>query len=244
VLDSLYIFGLKLSWYWICNITGGLLGVLLVLFWPTGKSNQLFSRKSRLGSALWLAILYILMSKLAIVVEYMLLRGLASLGQSADIFLNYQGRWYGAILTVCRSKRYGQLFEILMIATCLSLIFGKLGCFLSGHYGCHGVGTSLPWGVTYPYGMRLVAPVHPVQLYDSLFYLILFVTLVKVKVSLVNRGWLFLISSGVYGVLIGFIRAEEILFFSLRTSQLSYLLVLTLALVFHLHDRRRTGLLV
>lgn len=44
----------------------------------------------------------------------------------------------------------------------LALCFGRLGCFLNGC--CHGVETTLPWGVCFP---GLGGPRHPTQLYLS-----------------------------------------------------------------------------
>jgi phosphatidylglycerol:prolipoprotein diacylglycerol transferase len=56
---------------------------------------------------------------------------------------------------------------------------GRLGCFAAGC--CWGVGTHLPWGVTFTnpraaqlVGVPLDTPLHPTQLYESLSELIIF----------------------------------------------------------------------
>jgi phosphatidylglycerol:prolipoprotein diacylglycerol transferase len=56
----------------------------------------------------------------------------------------------------------------------LAHAFGRIGCFLNGC--CYGRPTSLPWGVQFPF---LAGPVHPTQLYETLFNLGLFGFLVR-----------------------------------------------------------------
>jgi phosphatidylglycerol---prolipoprotein diacylglyceryl transferase len=82
---------------------------------------------------------------------------------------------------------------------------GRVGCLLGGC--CWGTITSLPWGVRYPRGSlpfvqqvargdlapteALSLPVHPTQIYELLFDLLLFVFLWRARDSLKIRGNLF-----------------------------------------------------
>ncbi len=75
-------------------------------------------------------------------------------------------------------NRILELFDQLVIALCIMYAIGKMGCFFSGHLGCRGVITALPWGVFYSKGnYPSMYPLHPVQIYDSLFSCALFVFL-------------------------------------------------------------------
>lgn len=65
-------------------------------------------------------------------------------------------------------KSYLGLLDIFCISQCFSICVAKIGCFLTGC--CGGIQTHLPWGVIFP---ATSVPVHPTQLYESLFGLIL-----------------------------------------------------------------------
>jgi phosphatidylglycerol---prolipoprotein diacylglyceryl transferase len=81
----------------------------------------------------------------------------------------------------------GKVADIAGVGIPLGLVFGRLGCFLAGC--CHGKPTDLPWGVVYddPFSLArpLGEPLHPTQLYESLFALGLFFLLFVQK-----RKWL------------------------------------------------------
>lgn len=86
------------------------------------------------------------------------------------------------------------LEDLLALNFAIMLGIGRIGCYLSGC--CFGTPTSLPWGVTYseislPYWLHRVldlipeiatrsATIHPVQLYESLFVLILGIVVYKI----------------------------------------------------------------
>ena len=62
----------------------------------------------------------------------------------------------------------------------LGLAFTRVGCFLNGC--CFGTPTDLPWGISFPpgsipYSVFHDAPIHPSQLYSSLYGLGLFILL-------------------------------------------------------------------
>jgi len=65
-----------------------------------------------------------------------------------------------------------QWLDVLLPATCFGLTFDWVGKFFAGQ--SYGKPTDLFWGVSYDtLGVRYVVPVHPVQLYYALFYLLL-----------------------------------------------------------------------
>lgn len=73
-----------------------------------------------------------------------------------------------------------QTFDVFAPTIGIGLIFTRIGCFLNGC--CYGTPCSLPWGVTFPEGSIPYytfgsIPLHPAQLYSSLYGLLLFVVL-------------------------------------------------------------------
>lgn len=107
------------------------------------------------------------------------------------------------------------LADIVSPAIALGEFFTRIGCFLNGC--CFGRPTSLPWGVRFPPNSfadiaGLDCPLHPTQLYSSLFGLLLFLFLQQ----MLNRGYrrgrvfsLFLIFYGGFRFGIDFIRYYE-----------------------------------
>jgi len=59
------------------------------------------------------------------------------------------------------------VLDISSVGKCFSIFVAKIGCFLEGC--CRGIPTNLPWGVTFPGTSQAV---HPVQLYESAFGLV------------------------------------------------------------------------
>jgi phosphatidylglycerol:prolipoprotein diacylglycerol transferase len=111
------------------------------------------------------------------------------LDHPADIFQLWNGlAFYGGLLLAIpvgigfarwRKLPVGKVADIVGLCIPLGLVFGRLGCFLAGC--CHGTETALPWGVRFedPFSLArpLGVPLHPTQLYESLFCLLLFVLL-------------------------------------------------------------------
>lgn len=69
-----------------------------------------------------------------------------------------------------------KIADILAPSIALGSVFGRIGCLLNGC--CYGRACDLPWAISYPaeYAMGGTL-IHPVQIYDSLLNLILFVAL-------------------------------------------------------------------
>jgi len=76
-----------------------------------------------------------------------------------------------------------KLADIAGVAIPLGLVFGRLGCFMAGC--CHGSPTGLPWGITFSSPASLArplgTPLHPTQLYASVFALVLFGLMMLLK---------------------------------------------------------------
>lgn len=61
--------------------------------------------------------------------------------------------------------------DALVVPVMVGMIIGTLGAFLGGY--SYGNPTSLPWGVSYElYNVKYTVPVHPVQLYVFLYFLL------------------------------------------------------------------------
>lgn len=72
------------------------------------------------------------------------------------------------------------VFDVFAPTLGLGIAIARIGCFLNGC--CFGTPTGLPWGMTFPAGsipefFYGPAPLHPTQLYSSLYGLVLFLIL-------------------------------------------------------------------
>jgi phosphatidylglycerol:prolipoprotein diacylglycerol transferase len=106
--------------------------------------------------------------------------------------------------------------DLVAPAIALGQFFTRIGCFLNGC--CFGIPSTLPWAITFPSecvaGSSAVGdqPLHPTQLYSSLFGLALFFFLQKRLFTPHRRGDIFalyLIFSGGFRFGIDFIRFYE-----------------------------------
>lgn len=71
-----------------------------------------------------------------------------------------------AFFVYCRLKHlaFVTLLDLFVPAVALAQGFGRIGCFLNGC--CYGIRTTLPWGIHFRFTEE---PVHPVQLYESIY---------------------------------------------------------------------------
>jgi phosphatidylglycerol:prolipoprotein diacylglycerol transferase len=107
------------------------------------------------------------------------------------VFILWDGgfSFLGAVLGVAillfvvnRGQRstYLEWLDVLVPPACLGLVFNEVGAFLAGQG--YGRPTDLPWAVTYDaMNVRYAVPVHPVQLYFAIFYLVLTFILLIVR---------------------------------------------------------------
>jgi phosphatidylglycerol:prolipoprotein diacylglycerol transferase len=115
----------------------------------------------------------------------------------SDVFAKHSGSSFlGGLLlgsiTLALAAKYFHFpvlpfFDELSVGMCIGIVFGRIGCFLSGD-GCYGTPTSLPWGMQFPKGMiPTTAFVHPTPLYEAGFLLLLFIGALTVRSRLIHR---------------------------------------------------------
>jgi len=128
------------------------------------------------------------------------------------------GGTIGALVTKhilgIKEKR-GNLFAP---AVAIGVAIGRLGCFFRGC--CYGKPTALPWGVDFGDGVSR----HPTQIYESLFMLVMFVYIEKIKNHKdIMPGQLFkilMLAYFIFRFLIEYIRVEPIVFAGMTIFQL------------------------
>lgn len=132
-------------------------------------------------------------------------------------FGGFIGAFIAGVIYVRREKiSIPLLSDIISPSLGLGEFFTRIGCFLNGC--CFGIPSNLPWAVHFPEhsiaGSSPVGdcPIHPTQLYASLFGLLLFFFLQKRLFQRHRRGEVFslyLIFSSVFRFGIDFIRYYE-----------------------------------
>jgi phosphatidylglycerol---prolipoprotein diacylglyceryl transferase len=136
-------------------------------------------------------------------------------------------------------------------AIALGQAIGRIGCFMAGDD--YGAPTQLPWAVTFQDpdaaeigGAPLGVPLHPVQIYESLACLCLFLLLVWLSRRKRFDGEIILVYSAVYAIerfLLEFVRGDAdrgfILSGMLSTSQFIALLVLLISVPIFLLKLKR-----
>jgi phosphatidylglycerol:prolipoprotein diacylglycerol transferase len=127
-------------------------------------------------------------------------------------------------------------------------VIGRIGCTLNGC--CYGLPTSLPWGVVYEHpdsfyilsGDPLGVAVHPTQVYEILYGLLVFGMLLIFKRRFKPDGSLFLIYLSLYAVWrlgIDFLRPGTSFLFGLHQAQVISIIVLVVCVVLLVLGRRR-----
>lgn len=147
---------------------------------------------------------------------------------------------YGAVLgaslgvwVYCRiaKVRIGYFFDLLAPAVIMAqAVIGRIGCTLNGC--CYGLACSLPWGVEYTDPSSLgfgTGVVHPTQVYEIIFGLIVFGVLVRLRGRFKPDGSLFLIYLGLYAAWrlgIDFLREGNPFLLGLHQAQFISIIVL------------------
>ncbi|MBN2092549.1 prolipoprotein diacylglyceryl transferase [candidate division KSB1 bacterium] len=118
----------------------------------------------------------------------------------------------GVVLAVIVSVIYFKVKKLPVLKTCdvmipsvgLGIFLTRIGCFLNGC--CHGLPTDLPWGVTFtnPYSACLPeylnVPIHPTQIYSSIYGLLILGILLFVDRYKKRDGTLFFLFFILYGI--------------------------------------------
>lgn len=159
--------------------------------------------------------------------------GLAVQGAIPTILL-----WF-YFVTRFRKIPFRLFIDVATTYTPLMQTFGRVGCFFYGC--CHGIPTSMPWGIRFPrvpwdlskpptgstaymdhcnrYQDFLPGvehwsrPVHPTQLYEASFFVVLFVVMLRVRAHFgTGSGYtlaFYLMSYGVWRFFIEFLRNDS-----------------------------------
>jgi phosphatidylglycerol:prolipoprotein diacylglycerol transferase len=114
--------------------------------------------------------------------------------------------------------------DLMVYPICLSMIIGRTGCFLAGlEDGTFGVASTLPWAINFGDGVRR----HPTNLYEILFWIILWVTLLLIerRHEFTNgaKFKILMASYLVFRLMIEFIKPDYFFSFGLSVIQLASL---------------------
>jgi phosphatidylglycerol:prolipoprotein diacylglycerol transferase len=152
--------------------------------------------------------------------------------------LTIYGAVLGAALGIWIYSRFskfnfGYLADMLAPGIILAQAIGRVGCTLNGC--CYGVACDLPWAITYtdPSHGGVIGPVHPTQIYEIIYNLIVFGVLLLLRKRFRPDGSLFMIYLSLYAVWrlgIGFIREGRDLLFGLHEAQLISIVVLAVTI--------------
>jgi phosphatidylglycerol:prolipoprotein diacylglycerol transferase len=126
--------------------------------------------------------------------------------------------------------KFGYFMDLITPGILLAQVIGRVGCTINGC--CYGKATSLPCGVVYtnpdsyaPLGIA----VHPTQVYEIIFLLIVFGVLFWLRRRFRPEGSLFLIYLSLYSMWrlgVGFLRDGTDFLFGLQQAQVVGIVVL------------------
>jgi phosphatidylglycerol:prolipoprotein diacylglycerol transferase len=129
--------------------------------------------------------------------------------------------------------RFGYFADLVAPGVLLAQAVGRVGCTINGC--CYGLPTSLPWGVVYTnpesYAPLGVA-VHPTQIYEIIYLLIIFGVVYSLRGRLKPEGSLFLVYISFYSLWrigIDFLREGTPFLFGLHQAQVIGIIVLAIA---------------
>jgi phosphatidylglycerol---prolipoprotein diacylglyceryl transferase len=142
-------------------------------------------------------------------------------------------------------ERIGDFGDYAAPGFAFGIFVGRLGCFFAGC--CYGTPTDLPWAVAFPGGHATHgAAVHPVQLYDAVYGLVVFGLCIWYGRRRRFAGELFgllIMSYALWRFGTEVFRGDGdrgVWLLGLSTSQLVSLVVLPVTLFFFWRERRRT----
>lgn len=163
-------------------------------------------------------------------------------GQNLGQLVGFAGlTFYGAVLggtlaiwiySRVSKFRFGYLADLVAPGVVLAQAIGRVGCLVNGC--CYGVESTLPWAICYTdtdsFGPIGIA-VHPTQIYEIIYNLILFGVLLKLRGRFTPDGSLFLIYLGLYALwrlVTGFLRDGTPFILGLQQAQVIGIIVLAI----------------
>jgi phosphatidylglycerol:prolipoprotein diacylglycerol transferase len=130
--------------------------------------------------------------------------------------------------------KFGYFMDLITPGVLLAQVVGRVGCTINGC--CYGKASSLPWAVVYtnpdsyaPLGIA----VHPTQIYEIIFLLIVFGVLFWLRKRFQPEGSLFLIYLSLYSMWrlgVGFLRDGTDFLFGLQQAQVVGIVVLLIVI--------------
>ena len=233
---AFYIGSRPISWYGIMVA----LAVITVVFWAilSVKKNPRLTYNMVINAALVGIPSAVIFSRLLHVFEYWDYFS----QHPADIIggegLTIYGAVLGAALGIWIYSRFskisfGHLADVIAPAIILAQAIGRVGCTINGC--CYGVAADLPWAIVYMHPAShgpIGIPVHPAQVYEIIYNLIVFGVLLMLRKRFRPDGSLFLIYLVFYAAWrlgIDFIRDGNPLLFGLHEAQLISIVVLIFA---------------
>lgn len=156
------------------------------------------------------------------------------------------GTLAGVLYARIKEIPIGKLCDVCAFGLILAQAVGRIGCFLNGC--CYGTATDLPWGTTWTH-IDSHGPsdgaVHPTQLYELGFDLVLFAFLWSIRKRIRVPGAIYLIYISIYATgrfLISFVRENEEAFLGLQQAQVVSLIVVIIAVGLLVYLYRREPL--
>jgi phosphatidylglycerol:prolipoprotein diacylglycerol transferase len=150
---------------------------------------------------------------------------------------------YGAVLGAAlgvwiysrfRKISFGHLSDVLTPGIILAQAVGRVGCTLNGC--CYGIETHVPWAITYT-NPETLGPqgifVHPTQVYEIIYNLIVFGVLLLLRKRFRPDGSLFMIYLTLYSIWrigIDFIREGTPFLFGLHEAQIISIVILIITI--------------
>lgn len=229
---------LNIRWYGIMIILG-IMVMLLWMAWQVRKGAKI-SSDTLFNAAIVGIPSGIIISRLLHVIDlwdyYSQNPGLIIGGSGLTAY----GAILGATLGIWVYSRlgkfqFGYFADLLAPAVILAQAIGRVGCTINGC--CYGLPTSLPWGIVYtnintyaPLGI----PVHPTQVYEIIYLLVIFGVVLRLKGRLQPDGSLFLVYLGLYSLWrlgTDFLREGTPFLFGLHQSQVIAIIVLAVVIL-------------
>ncbi|MBI4733300.1 MAG: prolipoprotein diacylglyceryl transferase, partial [Rubrobacteridae bacterium] len=132
-----------------------------------------------------------------------------------------------AVLAVIRIRKLplGKVADITAPALALGSAIGRLGCYANGC--CYGEQTHVPWAVVFTdynsAARPLGVPLHPTQLYEFSYNLVILAVLLWSEKRLKSDGilfWLYVSLYGLFRFIVEFFRADPVAFAGMSASQI------------------------
>jgi phosphatidylglycerol:prolipoprotein diacylglycerol transferase len=155
-------------------------------------------------------------------------------GEGLAIYGAVLGAALGAWIYSKFSKfNYGYYADAIAPGIILAQAVGRVGCTLNGC--CYGTSCDLPWAITYtdPSHGALIQSVHPTQIYEIFYNLLIFGVLLLFRKRFRPDGSLFMIYLMLYSAWrlgIGFIRQGPDALFGMHEAQLLAIVVLLITI--------------